>query len=100
MYKITGEIKGNLLIDTNSPLALGTPIGCSSNLENCDFCISKVICKKKLSNKNLSDLLKTGRTEFLKGWVGKSGKKFNAALSLKNGDLNFVFSPPISREKA
>ncbi|MCG3315163.1 topoisomerase C-terminal repeat-containing protein [Listeria monocytogenes] len=75
-------------------------IGCSSNLENCDFRISKVICKKKLSNKNLSDLLKTGRTQFLKGWVGKSGKKFNAALSLKNGDLNFVFSPPISREKA
>ncbi|KAA9541822.1 hypothetical protein DCK31_13185 [Listeria monocytogenes] len=36
MYKITGEIKGNLLIDTNSPLALGTPLlailyaGCKS----------------------------------------------------------------------
>ncbi|EGB0188270.1 hypothetical protein H6U92_002806 [Listeria monocytogenes] len=51
-----------------------------------------MICQKKLSDKTLRSLLKNSRTDLIKGWTGKNGKIFDAALVLNDGSLNFEFS--------
>lgn len=61
--------------------------------KECAFKVFREICGKILSDKDIQFLLSKGKTSVLKGLVGKSGKKFNAAVVLKeDGSTAFEFS--------
>lgn len=61
--------------------------------KNCGFKVFREICGKTLSDKDIRSLLSKGRTPVLKGLAGKSGRKFNAAIVLReDGSAAFEFS--------
>lgn len=63
--------------------------------KECGFKIFREVCGKILSEKDIEVLLSKGKTPVLKGLSGKSGKKFNAALVIKeDGTTAFEFSTP------
>ena len=58
----------------------------------CNFTIWRTVAGKTLSEESVKALLKNGKTGVLKGFVGKSGKSFDAALVLGgDGKLSFDF---------
>lgn len=66
-------------------------VGCSGYRDGCKFSIGQTISKKKLSDKQMEKLLKTGQTDKISGFTSKSGKKYDATLALKDGKLTFLF---------
>lgn len=59
--------------------------------EACGLKVWREIAGKKLSDKTLLDLLVKGKTGTVKGFTSKVGKKFDAALAMKDGKMEFVF---------
>lgn len=51
----------------------GASYGCDRYKEGCNFIFAKSIAGKKLSKKNIKDLLEKGITEIIKGFKGKKG---------------------------
>ena len=66
-------------------------IGCSEYTNGCKFSISKTVAEKKLTDKNIKDLLEKGRTAKLKGFKNKKKEPFEAALVIKDGKVAFSF---------
>ncbi|MBV1857333.1 MAG: topoisomerase C-terminal repeat-containing protein [Nannocystaceae bacterium] len=64
---------------------------CSGWREGCSFVIWKTISGKKISPAMATKLLKTGRTQVLKGFVSKAKKKFDARLRVLEGKVGFEF---------
>lgn len=60
--------------------------------ENC-FRVNKIICEKPVTPRMLEDILKTGKTGYIRGFKGKSGKPFDARLVYKQKKLEFEFPP-------
>lgn len=61
--------------------------------EGCNFHIFRDVCGKTLSEKDIQRLITRGKTATIKGFVAKSGKKFNAALTLnEEGKTAFEFN--------
>lgn len=60
----------------------------------CHFSISKEICGKKITQSQMKLLINSGKTGVIKGFVGKSGKEFDASLKLnkETKKINFEFS--------
>jgi DNA topoisomerase-3 len=52
--------------------------------EGCGFIVWDTICEKKLSEKQLTDLITKRKTALIKGFKSKAGKSFDAALKLNN----------------
>lgn len=53
------------------------------NNETCELTIFREICKKTLTDKEMEQLLSTGKTSIIKGFKStKTGKKFDAAIKL------------------
>jgi len=86
--------------------SLGTCPNCSGNLfenskaiycenvksEKCDFpAIFKVVAKKQLTSNNVSQLLKNGNTDVIKGFKNADGKSFDAKLKIENKKIVFDF---------
>lgn len=67
----------------------GAGFGCAAynkdNPDSCQFFIGK-IANKQLSAKDVTALLTEGKTGTIRGFKGKSGKKFDAVLILKKND--------------
>ena len=62
--------------------------------------ISKIILSKEISEENITQLLRDGRTELIKGFISKRRKPFDAYLVLaKNGTIKFEFPPRKSKKK-
>jgi DNA topoisomerase-3 len=55
--------------------------GCSCYRKGCTLTIWKVVAKKKLTPKQVQDLLTRGTTDLLKGFKSKAGKPFAARLT-------------------
>ena len=68
--------------------------GCTGYPE-CKFLIGEV-AHKKLTDKQISDLLTKGQTGVIKGFKKKDGGKFDAMLRLENGKIAFAFRRGIS----
>lgn len=64
--------------------------GCIGYKEGCKFVIWEEIAGKKLSEKNIKELLEKGKTSLIKGFEGKNGK-FDAYLKLENNKVEFEF---------
>lgn len=65
--------------------------GCSGYKEGCKFSVSREICKKKLTDKQMQELITAGKTGLIKGFTSKSGKKFDAILCREGEKINFKF---------
>lgn len=68
--------------------------GCSRWREGCRFVLWKTpICGKVLTPHQVKSLLKKGKTPLIKGFKGKSGRKFSAYLVWENqtSELKFEF---------
>ncbi len=64
---------------------------CSGWREGCSFVIWKTMSGKRISAAMATKLLKTGRTQLLKGFVSKANKKFDARLRVQEGKVGFEF---------
>lgn len=65
--------------------------GCSGYRDGCNFSFGKLILKKEISFEQAEQLLK-GQKVLCKGFTSsKTGKTFDAALVLKEGNINFEF---------
>lgn len=64
---------------------------CSGWREGCSFVIWKTMSGKKISAAMATKLLKSGRTQVLKGFVSKAKKKFDARLKVEDGKVGFEF---------
>lgn len=53
---------------------------------SCHFAINKTIANKNLSASNIKQLLKEGKTDTIRGFKSKAGKKFDACLIMKKND--------------
>ena len=58
--------------------------GCTEFKNGCKFGIWKEIANKKITHKNVEDLITKRRTSLIKGFKGKSGNEFEAYLVLDN----------------
>ncbi len=65
--------------------------GCSEYKTGCAFVIWREKAGKKLTDKQLISLIKTGKTELIKGFKNKEGKTFNASLKFENNKISFEF---------
>lgn len=63
------------------------------------FRLGKTICGKNISRKIAEDILKTGKTGIIKGFIGKTGRSFDARLIYRKGSGNIEFEFPKSKEK-
>ncbi|MCI8332785.1 MAG: DNA topoisomerase III [Clostridiales bacterium] len=66
--------------------------GCRGYKEGCRFSINLTICGRVISAANVKQLLATGKTAKIKGFISKAGKPFDGALCLQEGKVNFDFS--------
>ncbi|RKD26511.1 DNA topoisomerase III [Ammoniphilus oxalaticus] len=65
--------------------------GCTEYKKGCSFSISKMIAGKKLTNKNIKDLLEKKVTAKIKGFKSRAGKVFEARLFIQNQKVAFQF---------
>ena len=67
----------------------GSGFGCENfraeDPKSCKFFVGK-IAQKQLSEKDVLELLKEGHTSTIRGFKGKSGKKFDACLVMKKNE--------------
>lgn len=67
--------------------------GCSGYKNGCSFSVSANICGKQITIKEVNQLIETGRTDKLNGFVSpKKGTQFSARLKLENGKAVFDFT--------
>lgn len=58
---------------------------------DCGFSLSYKIAGKEITEKNLNDIIKNGKTEKISGFTSKTGKKFSAYLILDHNKVSFKF---------
>ncbi|MCB2294670.1 topoisomerase C-terminal repeat-containing protein [Clostridium algoriphilum] len=66
--------------------------GCNQWKEGCKFTIWKTIAGKKLTEKQAIQLIEKGKTNKIKGFKNKAGKKFDASLRLEIRQVKFDFN--------
>jgi DNA topoisomerase-3 len=76
-----------------------TFIGCSEYQNGCKFSINKTVAEKKLTDKNIKDLLEKGRTTKIKGFKNRKKESFEAALVIKDGNIAFTFDKKVTKVK-
>lgn len=75
----------------NSSIEIGNTFWKCSN-KSCDFILWNTVAGKKLSEKDKKELLNKKQTRLIKGFSSKSGKSFDAYLTLdENYKIKFVF---------
>lgn len=65
--------------------------GCSAYKEGCKQTFPGIFLKKKITASQVKLLCTKGQTNVIKGFVAKSGNKFNAALKLEGEKLVLIF---------
>ena len=87
---------GNATVSLSCPLC-GKPLrkvnwgwGCSGYKEGCKFSVGS-IAGKKLTDAQVKQLIEKGKTNEIKGFTSKAGKKFSAKLKMEEGKISFDF---------
>ncbi len=65
--------------------------GCSGYKNGCNFKVNMNICGRNISVSNVKQLLSTGKTAKIKGFISKNGKAFDAFLKLDGNRCIFDF---------
>ncbi len=68
--------------------------GCSGYKNGCNFHVNLYICGRAISLRNAKQLLESGSTSKIKGFISKNGKSFDAALKLVGDRCVFDFNDP------
>ena len=83
--------------------AHGTNFVCEKSVgttRTCKFRSGAVILQQTIDPEQFRKLLSAGKTELLKGFVSrKTGRKFEAFLVLKDGEVGFEFAPREAKSK-
>lgn len=95
------SVKGEAQDNSNEPIGAcpycHTPVTARRFNYKCEteecFSVGKVICNKGISRKMVEDLLKTGKTGYIKGFRNKAGKTFDARICYRGGKIEFEFPP-------
>ena len=66
--------------------------GCTGYKEGCNFKISLEICKRTIPISAARDILGSGRSAKLKGFISKKGKPFDGTLKLEGDKVVFDFN--------
>ena len=66
--------------------------GCEGYKEGCKFRINLEVCHRVIPVSAATELLKSGKTEKLNGFISKAGKPFAARLRLENDKAVFDFN--------
>ena len=65
--------------------------GCTGFDEGCKFRMGINICRRDIPIMEVVRLLETGSTDFMSGFISKNGKRFDARLIVKDGNVVFDF---------
>ena len=87
-----GDVIGTCPLCGNEVKRYKVSYGCSNYKNGCKFNLSTYICGRAVSVQNAKQLLQTGRTSKIKGFISKKGKPFDAALILSGERCVFDFS--------
>lgn len=84
----------------NNVVEMDRSYSCEGWQEGCRFTVWKEINQKPISRSQVEKLVATGRTDYIKGFISKSGKRYNAALYVKSDKtIGFDFTEPITKQK-
>jgi DNA topoisomerase-3 len=93
------NIEGQLqcpICKTGQMLSRPKSVNCSNwNADNdnkCNFTIWRTMANKKLTDNQINTLITKGKTPIIKAFKSKSGKPFDAALVIKEGQIQFQFN--------
>lgn len=65
--------------------------GCTNYSNGCKFTLPKRWAGKIIPEKQIEKLLAEGKTDVIKGFTSKKGKKFDARLSIENKKIKMIF---------
>ena len=65
--------------------------GCARFREGCTFTVQAVVAGKEITEAQVKELVRKGRTKVIKGFKSKAGKPFDAMLVLRDGKTEFEF---------
>ncbi|MBQ8268884.1 MAG: topoisomerase C-terminal repeat-containing protein [Clostridia bacterium] len=68
--------------------------GCMGYKDGCDFKVGLAICARAIPKSAVQSLLATGKTPKLRGFISKTGRPFDAALVIRDGEAVFDFAKP------
>ena len=86
-----GEIVGKCPKCGKNVIRGNTSYGCYGFKEGCDFKMGVTICKKEIPISEARRLLEFGTTSNLRGFISKSGKRFDGKLIIKDKEVVFDF---------
>lgn len=72
--------------------------GCSGYKQGCKFIIWTRIAGKRITKAQAKALLEKGKTSIIKGFKSKNGNKFDAALRLNKGRVEFLFDSEVKTQ--
>lgn len=65
--------------------------GCTNYSNGCKFTLPKIWAEKTIPMKQIEKLIVDGKTDLIKGFKSKKGKKFDAFLTIKEGKIQMEF---------
>lgn len=86
-----GEIAGKCPLCGKSVIRGNTNYGCIGYKEGCEFRIGVNICKKTIPINEVRRMLAVGKTAKMRGFISKTGKRFEASLAIEDGKAVFKF---------
>ena len=73
--------------------------GCMGFKNGCKFTIPVNLCRRDIPIAAARDLLTTGKTKKIDGFVSRAGRTFSSELVLRDGNVEFAFSTPKDGKK-
>ncbi|MBL6989106.1 MAG: DNA topoisomerase 3 [Bacteriovoracaceae bacterium] len=83
--KLTNTIPGSCPICTGELIESKKAYGCSKWQAGCKFTVWKKIAGKQITKPQFTQLLASGSTDLLEGWLSKQGTQFSARLTISEG---------------
>lgn len=93
----SGEIVGRCPLCHAEVRRTGFGYGCSAYREGCRFSVHAYICGRAISLRNVKQMLETGYTSKIRGFVSpRTGKSFDSFLKIEGEKCVFDFNGPTS----
>ncbi len=73
--------------------------GCMGYKDGCDFKIGLSICSRAIPKTAVQALLATGKSPKLRGFISKTGRPFDGALVIRDGEAVFDFAKPAQKKE-
>ena len=89
-----GDVAGTCPFCGQEVVRFKNSYACLGYKNGCKFGVGLFICGRPISIRNVKQLLETGRTSKIKGFISKNGKSFDAALKIADGKAVFDFTDP------